>query len=108
MIYEQTMEHVHRPVVAFLNHGFGAIIPVPNVEPSERFELIGSRSEDYIEMSMISFYNLHKAANIRIQWVDSLRLHLEFDSQLKTLKIFRFPSFCLIMGKTQGSGPLFQ
>ncbi|KAH9205991.1 hypothetical protein DL95DRAFT_241707, partial [Leptodontidium sp. 2 PMI_412] len=43
------------------------------------------------------FYTLHNVMKIQIEWVDCLSLHLEFDNQSKVLKLFRFPSICLLM-----------
>jgi hypothetical protein len=34
---------------------------------------------------------------VEIEWVDMMNLHLEFNEALKTLKIFRFPSYCRIL-----------
>jgi hypothetical protein len=47
-------------------------------------------------------------AGVRIQWVDCLSLHLEFDSRSKTLKVFRFPSLCLIMYRNNDRSLLSQ
>ncbi|KAG4437821.1 hypothetical protein IFR05_006708 [Cadophora sp. M221] len=105
--YEQSMEYFDQPLITLLRR-FGTIIPQPVVEPTERFEIAGTRYSDCIEASLVSFYTLHKGANIHIQWVDNLCQHLEYDHQSKSLSIFRFPTICLIMKKAQDSGPLAQ
>jgi hypothetical protein len=47
--------------------------------------------------SNFSYETLRRVAKIRIQWVDSMTLHLEFDERTAVLKLFRFPSFCAMM-----------
>ena len=32
---------------------------------------------------------------IRVQWVDTLALHLDYDQTTRTLSLFRYPSFCV-------------
>jgi len=53
--------------------------------------------EEMIDPNYIGFHILHRVASVKIEWVDNLSLHLEFDSHAKTLKVFRFPSLCRIM-----------
>lgn len=55
------------------------------------------KSGDILETTNLNYYTLSKVANIEIIWVDSLLQHLDFDRRSKTLKIFRFPSFCYLM-----------
>ncbi|KAF2469966.1 uncharacterized protein BDR25DRAFT_201402, partial [Lindgomyces ingoldianus] len=45
----------------------------------------------------ISYYNLTRLAEIKIDWVDSIGEHLEFDRKQRALKLFRFPSFCALL-----------
>jgi hypothetical protein len=47
-------------------------------------------------------------ANIEVEWVDSLSLHLEFDKSTKILKLFRLPSLCLLMCCCENESPLTQ
>ncbi|KAI7973190.1 hypothetical protein EIK77_004467 [Talaromyces pinophilus] len=54
-------------------------------------------SGDILETTNLNYYTLSKVANIQILWVDSLLQHLDFDRRSKTLKIFRFPSFCYLL-----------
>lgn len=54
-------------------------------------------SGDVLETTNLNYYTLSKVANIQIIWVDSLLQHLDFDRRSKTLKIFRFPSFCYLL-----------
>jgi hypothetical protein len=47
--------------------------------------------------SYLNFATLSKVADVRIEFVDMLSLHLEFDERTRTLQIFRFPSACRLM-----------
>ena len=55
------------------------------------------RPLDAISVSNICFYTLHNLTNITIQWVDCLSLHLDYDGAGKVLRLYRFPSLCLLM-----------
>ncbi|KAG4441815.1 hypothetical protein IFR05_002679 [Cadophora sp. M221] len=85
---------------------FGNILPEANVSGigghTGRF-LHMSRWEDTIQPSNLCFYNLHKLLNVNIHWVDCLSQHLEFDSHAKVLKLFRYPSLCLVMSYNEKS-----
>lgn len=52
---------------------------------------------DTVQATNINYYTLIKMAKLRIIWVESVCEHLEFGSLKKTLKLFRFPSFCAMM-----------
>ncbi|KAL5362635.1 hypothetical protein BJX96DRAFT_177341 [Aspergillus floccosus] len=45
---------------------------------------------------------LHRLLRVRIRWVDSLALHLDYDKSSRTLSLFCYPSFCLNMLQSQG------
>ena len=61
---------------------------------------------EHIELSHVSFDMIQNFAKVRIEWVDCLSMHLEFDSRTRTLKVFRFPSFCRIMCRKRGKESL--
>jgi hypothetical protein len=99
--YQQSLDNVDQPLRVLLQT-FGKIVPTASV--SRGLETVGITANPYdpvIELPLICFHTLHRVAGIKIEWVDSLSLHLEFDSYTKVLKIFRFPSFCLIMARNQ-------
>lgn len=85
--YQQSLESYDQPLHVFLKR-FGNIMPRATVS---------RRYEGWIEVSSVCFSRLHKFASIKIEWVDCLSMHLEFDRRSKVLKIFRFPSLCLVM-----------
>lgn len=66
-------------------------------EVSERLRDRADRHDDWIDLSLVCFHTLHNVASIKIQWVECLALHLEFDSRTKVLSVFKFPSFAFLM-----------
>ena len=85
--YQQDLESYDQPLYIFLKR-FGKVMPVATMS---------RRYEGLIEVSSVCFSRLRKFARIRIEWVDCLCMHLEYDSRTKVLKLFRFPSLCLVM-----------
>lgn len=97
--YDQTIDNKDL-ALGMLLRGFGKLIPVKGSTISQAgTEHLSERGDkkDWIEVSSICYNTLNRVCSIEIEWVDCLSLHLEFDSQTKTLKLFRFPSLCLLM-----------
>ncbi|KFY31936.1 hypothetical protein V493_00663 [Pseudogymnoascus sp. VKM F-4281 (FW-2241)] len=76
--------------------GYGLLLPPRN------FDGLGSLEEkkafaEYKSVAPASFnaYILSSIGDVTIEWVDSLSCHMEFDSYLNKLFLFRYPSFCL-------------
>jgi hypothetical protein len=63
---------------------------------------MSGRYDHQIDISFVCFHAVHVVARVNIQWVDCLSLHLEFDSKSKMLKMFRFPSLCMMMYRNKG------
>jgi hypothetical protein len=106
--YQQSLDNVDQPLHVLLQN-FGKIVPTANV--SRGLQTVGIMTNPYdpvIELPLVCFHTLHRVANIKIEWVDSLSLHLEFDSYTKFLKIFQFPSLCLIMARSENGSVLSQ
>ena len=96
---EQDLQYVDRSLTALLAN-FGKILPeVQQNSMGGNLRSAGPQKslEEFIEVPQICFYTLHHFAKIKIQWVDCLSLHLEYDSHRKILRLFRFPSLCLLM-----------
>jgi hypothetical protein len=94
-----------------LLRGFGEIIP----EPAKAIQsgcssplLFHSRSHTELEVSLLCFQTLNRMAGIKIELVDCLAQHLEFDRRSKILRVFRFPSLCLIMYSSPRKAALAQ
>jgi len=70
---------------------------MPRIRPLHPQWLSGNQQSEVIMVHSICFNFLHQIAGLRIEWVSSLTLHLELDSERKTLKLFQYPSFCRMM-----------
>lgn len=107
---EENIENNDEPLFRLLNR-FGDLIPQYWQDcstPQEWSSIRSGRCDDSIDISFVCFHAVNVVAGIGIQWVDCLSLHLEFDSRTKTLKLFRFPSLCLIMYSNNDRSLLFQ
>ncbi len=66
-------------------------IPIPRTQQQGNPVSGILRSED------VSFYTLTSLFNVKIIWTTSICEHLEFNARTKQLKLFRFPSFCVLI-----------
>lgn len=79
---------------------FGSLLPEPaSVRRLDAAGGLEAGPEDIIA-PYVYFQNL-KLLNVKIEWVDILNQHLEFDRRHRTLKIFRSPSICRLMYRDQ-------
>jgi len=98
--YSQTLDNKDYALGSLLS-AFGDIIPKCSRNLKQQECPRCNINTDRIEISQVSFYNLRKFISIKIEWVDCVSQHLEFDDRTKTLKLFRFPSLCFIMCRNQ-------
>lgn len=110
--FSHTQENNDQPLNTLLG-SFGKVIPQRQrqwvsgrVSPASINPV--RHDDDWIELSLLCFHALNKVANVKIEWVDSLSLHLEFDNKTKVLKVFRLPSLCLLMCCCEKVSPLSQ
>jgi len=96
--FSQDFTDIDLPLYRLLER-FGKLIPnAPAMRPERTSgPLPDMNTIDWIDVSLVCFHTLHKIADIKIEWVDVLALHLDFDSRKRTLSIFRYPSFCFLM-----------
>src|SRR5450432_2329662 len=89
--YTQGFQYIDLPLHNLLER-FGDL--VPELGPiSAREQCFGrSQATECIIPQHVCWDTLKNVAELRIEWVSALSLHLEFDSGKKTLKIFRYPS----------------
>lgn len=85
---QQGFENYDQPLYLFLKR-FGNLIPEIKVDLLGEAELIA--------VSYVCFAMLDKVTEVKIEWVNSLSLHLEFDNNRRVLKMFKFPSYCKLM-----------
>jgi hypothetical protein len=110
--FSQSLENNDQPLHSLLGT-FGKIIPqrqkqVISGQTTPSFFVVQKQDEERIELSLLRFHTLNKVANVEIEWVDSLSLHLDFDTCRKRLSVFRLPSLCLIMSYCEDESPLSQ
>jgi hypothetical protein len=55
-----------------------------------------SVSED-IYIQLVCYSTAQYTTKLEIEWVDCLTQHLELDVTRRTLKLFRYPSYCRMM-----------
>lgn len=72
------------------------LMKIGNFFPTTIVDTEGEETDICFDKSLLNFYNLCKVASIEIEWVESVCLHLDFNSRAKTLKLFRFPCLCLL------------
>lgn len=68
----------------FLRH-FGKLLPARRV----------ASSWSPISPTNVNIQVLSTLLRIRVQWIDTLALHLDYDQTTRTLSLFRYPSFCV-------------
>lgn len=97
--FKQGFDHTDMPLYRLISK-FGDLIPeIPTPLPYHR-------ASETIKVPSVCFITLQGLADLKIEWVTSLSLHLELDSSRKTLKLFQFPSFCRMMITGEGHNSL--
>ena len=59
-------------------------------------------------VSTLNYASLKTIGKIRLNWVDNLSSHLDFNSRDRVLSIFRFPTFCALSTLEESRGPVFE
>lgn len=95
MCLKQSQSVCRRELHEFLL-GYGLLLPPRNFDglgsPEEKKALAEFKS---VAPASFNASILSSIGDVTIEWVDSLSCHMEFDSYLNKLFIFRYPSFCL-------------
>ena len=106
--YEQDFGLVQQPL-SLLFRVFGNVIPQSEDANTDLSYILSSpaknshsMSSEYLVLSYLSYNTISRVAQIKIEWVDCLNLHLEFDEGRRLLKLFRFPSFCRLAYPAKG------
>ncbi|KAI9785982.1 MAG: hypothetical protein M1839_008248 [Geoglossum umbratile] len=94
--FKQGFDFIDQPLHCLLGN-YGDLIPRTHQVQNSDAGLIGGHLVEYIIAQSVCFYTMQDLADLKIEWVTSLALHLELDSGKKTLKLFQFPSFCRLM-----------
>lgn len=81
---------------------FGSLLPEPQCV--RRPDLAGGLEAGSVCIiaSYVSFFSLQQVLNIKLEWVDTLNQHLEFDQSNNVLRVFRLPSLCRLLQRNEG------
>lgn len=94
--FKQGFDYIDLPLFSLLGR-YGDLIPEARQYQVLEPGISGALAHEVIKVPTVCFNTLHNMAELKIEWVTSLALHLELDSGKKTLKLFQFPSFCRMM-----------
>ena len=84
---------------SFLRH-FGNLLPARRRDTGQKDKIASSWSP--ISPTKFNIQVLSNLLRIRVQWVDTLALHLDYDQTTRTLSLFRYPSFCVNQCRNYG------
>jgi hypothetical protein len=96
------MESVRRPIPAVFRQFHRAMLSTRWRAP------IGERKENkptVLEVACLNYASLHMIGKIRLEWVNDLTSHLDFDANKRQLFVFRFPSFCALSTLAESLAP---
>jgi hypothetical protein len=92
--HSQGFEFIDKPLFMLLNQ-FGDILPEVKAEVDRRVSF--SSASENIHVQLVCYGTAWHITKLEIIWVESLNQHLELDASRRTLKLFRFPSYCRLM-----------
>jgi hypothetical protein len=92
-------ESMHEMLFHRMLGHFGSLFPeAPRSPFSDSMLSPGlTGSDNYLTVSYICFNTLRNVGSLRIEWVNTLNLHLQLDVRERVLRLFRFPSFCWLL-----------
>ena len=102
--FRMSADLADRPL-AILLKGYGNLLPsrcrgLPTVA-SETSRVASSWNA--INVTEMNAYCLFSYLNVKINWVDTLALHLDYDKSSRTLSLFKYPSLCVATLETNGA-----
>ncbi|KAI1274076.1 hypothetical protein F5Y07DRAFT_224387 [Xylaria sp. FL0933] len=63
---------------------------------------LGTMSDVRLNVLNLNYYTLTRLAGITFTWTDTVWEHLDFNANKKEIKLFRYPSFCVLMATRHG------
>lgn len=76
---------------------FGTLIPTKFWTHSPTNIRAPDTFSEQIVVSCVNYGTLYRIAGITLEFTSSASLHLDFDERTKTIKIFQYPSFCMMV-----------
>lgn len=92
--HSQGFDYFDIPLHQLLSQ-FGDIIPEVKPEVARRPSYVAPSENIYLQF--VCYGTAWLIARLEIEWVDALSQHLDLDVSRRTLKLFRFPSYCRMM-----------
>jgi hypothetical protein len=95
-----------RPLFVLLK-AFGNLLPSPPLTIGQTARESGNGASTWMPLYPLetNAYFLISILRVKVRWVDSLSMHLDYDKSTRTISLFSRPSFCLLM--LESRGPIF-
>jgi hypothetical protein len=96
--FSQPMSTAQEPFYQMLMQ-FGALLPEVRSSSSvgQCNHASHSTNDSHFYPNYVSFDVLKNVAKLRIEWVNTLNLHLQLDERKRILRLYRFPAFCRLL-----------
>lgn len=78
---------------------FGTLLPEVRSSSltGQCHHVLTSTNDSHFYPNHVSFHVLQNVAKLRIEWVNTLNLHLQLDERKRILRLYRFPAFCRLL-----------
>lgn len=78
---------------------FGTLLPEVRQSglSGQCFHVLNSTNDSHFYPNYVSFDVLKNVAKLKIEWVNTLNLHLQLDERKRILRLYRFPAFCRLL-----------
>ena len=102
--YKMSSDLADRPMSILLK-GYGNILPSRSEELTKvACESNASTSSWFcIDPAEVNAHLLYTLLRVNFHWVDTMALHLDYDTSTRTLSLFRYPSLCAAMLQSEGT-----
>ncbi|KAH6690246.1 hypothetical protein BKA61DRAFT_585093 [Leptodontidium sp. MPI-SDFR-AT-0119] len=95
-VIQQGFDYIDQPMHVLINK-FGPLIPEAQKASSLEKSLVSYPTQQTIETRAVQVRTLLNSNQLKIDWATSLESHLQLDVNTRTLKLFKFPSFCKLI-----------
>lgn len=91
--------------MAVLLKGFGNLLPARSPDLANVASEASKVASAWfpIDPAEVNIHLLSTLLRVRLHWVETLALHLDYDQTTRTLSLFRFPSFCVATLRSKGA-----
>jgi hypothetical protein len=104
--HKVSVELSDRPLFVVLK-AFGNLLPAPSPKSTQLASENSKAAATWLALdpAETNAYLLQTLLHVRIQWVDCLSMHLDYNKSERTLSLFMYPSFCL--AALESHGPIY-